>query len=442
MLTNDTNATQTRLTQDIDPKFIRTMKGDLTNPVGTSPDNSNSTQENPFIKEKSPTNQDIWQDLEIQKVSSDTKINTAQSNINSSFQNPLDNNRLTNNKLAEANQIQALQGFSNTLPENEIKDENVPVDKSQDAREESAFNINTFEDLQLPQKESILPDNPIKSIPHAPLVNSQEAGAIQQPKIQVPSKNSGEKVIVAAILTLIIISLGGGGYYYWATKRTTSEQNIGALISENSSDTSTQQQPQKTENPVTIDPISAKYSLEKPNLLTINTNTVSSLEIKGLFTTIGDEVKKINPPKPLEFILVDENNNPIAFSRFIALAKIELPKTLVSNFDEKFSLFYYIDNGFVKTGLLIDSKSKIATISEMKNAEKNIIQALDILYLENKYAPQNPTFNNGTYKSFQIKYFNIDQKTQTSFDYTITDNYLIIGTSKDTLRSIIENRQL
>ena len=436
MLSNNTDNASSRFTQDIDPKFIRTMKDDLTNPIDTSPGNISPTSENPFIKENLPIDHNMSQDLEIQKLAGNAGIGSNQNTANSYLQKDFENSTSEG-----IDQVPIFHDFSSTLPKNETGIQNVPVNKPTNAIENPTPTTGISENLLPFQKEKTLPDDQIKSMPSSPLVNRPEIGATQQAKIQTPAENKGEKIIVAVILLLIIISLTGGGYYFWATKRDASEQTIEVSITEDATTKVTQQQPQ-TENPVIIDPISEKYSLEKPNLLTINTNTVTPLEIKSLFIKIGEEVKKINPPKPLEFILVDENNNPIAFSRFITLAKIELPKTLVSNFDETFSLFYYFDNSFVKTGLQIDSKSKVATTSEMKNAEKNIIQALDILYLENKFAPQNPAFNNGTYKSFQIRYFNIDQATQASFDYTVTENYLIIGTSKDTLRSIVENKQL
>lgn len=389
---NDTEVKPLGFTQEIDPRFIRTMKKDLNGPISNIPQNSNPPMENPFIG----TGALVTPAEEHQQKSESPKEKQKKSMI------------ITENEP--------------TIPlstENAIS--NPPFDLPKTKFDQSPKENNV--DLQMQQ----------------PIIDSMNQPEKQMPKPQPPSNGTGEKIIVAAILMLIIISLAGGGYYFWATKTPTPEQQPQAVATQNGkAEQNIPTEPKPINNPITINPVSEKYSQDKPNLLTINTNAITPVEIQGLITKTTEEIKQIKPLKPIEFVIVDENNNPIAFSRFVTLANIGLPKTLISGLDEKFSLFYFLDREFVKIGMRIDSKSQVATIAEMRNAEKDIASILGILYPENKNSKINMVFNDSTYNSLKIRYANIDQITQTSFDYTVTDKYLLIGTSKDTLRSILD----
>ena len=446
MLANDTNNKASGFTQGIDPKFIRTMKGDLTNPLEITVNTASPTSENPFIKGDSlldsniPPNPTPQEPVVPKPLTSLEGIDISNNaSENHPLQNPFDkNNSLINETLTQKPDVEE---SSSTPFETDVAIKTIPALSLEKTDGVQTLDTNIAGNALLFEKKNNPLDTHMGSTTKSPIVTDEKTLVPQQPKIQPPLENTSEKIMVAAILMLIILSLGGGGYYYWATKQISSNQDLAIPAPGNIIEEKNPTQPVKSEDPITINPISEKYSQEKPNLLSIDTKTVTQSEIRGLFIRTGNEIKQINPSKPLAFILVDENNNPIAFSRFIIMAEINLPKTLVGNFDENFSLYFYLDKGHIKTGLQIDSKSKVATTSEMKTAEKSLISMFDILYLENKNPKQDPLFSSSSYESFQIRYFNIDPTTQTSFDYTITEKYLFIGTSKDTLRNIIEKNQ-
>jgi hypothetical protein len=73
----------------------------------------------------------------------------------------------------------------------------------------------------------------------------------------------------------------------------------------------------------------------------------------------------------------------------------------------------------------------------MKNSEKTLPNVFSFLYTET--LPQIiPSFNSSTYNANQIRYSNLDPASLLSFDYTVSDKYLSIGTSKESLRAIID----
>jgi hypothetical protein len=374
---NDTSKLQSPLNNKIDEQYIRTMQADLINPG--------------IIKIENP-NQPI-----------------------STFSN--NNPPIYSNKSPE-----------NTVPNQQTAASSPFLNQTESLPKESVFkpteNIPTQTQESIPLKNEIgKPIMPINLNKNSILMEKTTGVDYGKEK----KDSTGVKIIIVIILVLIIIALVGGGYYFWATKKIQPE----IVIPEPTPITVVEVPP------VEITPISEKYFLEKPNLLTVDANSFSDLDIKKIISELSLEIKQISPLKPIEFTIVDSNNNPIAFSRFLTLAKIELPKTLVSNLDESFSIYYYLDGSTIRTGLQISSKSKVATISEMKNAEKNILTKLSLFYLGEEPLSKE-TFKDGSYNSYAIRYNNINLTTGASFDYTVTDKYLLIGTSENTLKKIID----
>ena len=77
----------------------------------------------------------------------------------------------------------------------------------------------------------------------------------------------------------------------------------------------------------------------------------------------------------------------------------------------------------------------------MFNEEPNLVSEISPLFLDTSFtAPKAVSFNSSNYANTQIYYLNLAtmQNQPLSIDYTIFNKKLIIGTSKMTLRSILD----
>lgn len=241
-----------------------------------------------------------------------------------------------------------------------------------------------------------------------------------------------KKILLILIIMLTVTLLVAGGYYFWK------KNNSNKQLKENSSTQNTSVT-ESTEEQIVITPIAEKYSSEKPNFLSINIETTSSEQIKGLISATATETKNIQTKKPFEFVITDTNNVPISFQIFSIASSLNLSSELLANLNENFSFYIYNDPASGnRTGIAIEVKNKDLVLSEMLKEEPVILQKLSFLFLELPSPKEQLSFKSGEYSGAQIRYVNLDTENLTSIDYTIYNNKLILATSKEAMRSIID----
>lgn len=180
------------------------------------------------------------------------------------------------------------------------------------------------------------------------------------------------------------------------------------------------------------------YSVENPNYLTFDTETVTVAGFQELLKQASARMREANMGQPVEFYLTDKNNNPVAFSRFAYLMNIEAKSEFLAQFDEKFSLFLYNDAGQARIGLMLSPlPAVIAALFEVQK-EGSIPAAFGALLYEGIIVPKDVTFRSGTYQEQTVRYVNIDASKNISFDHAVTKTKWFIGTSKDTLRAMLD----
>jgi hypothetical protein len=237
-----------------------------------------------------------------------------------------------------------------------------------------------------------------------------------------------KKVLLIAFSALIILLLLGGGYFFWMTRPPQPAQVTPPT-------TETIQAPQE---PVNINPLSEKYTSDKPNYLPIDTNTASPDTIKQLLASTATDISQTSLTAPIEFIVTDTNNNPVTFHIFATLAQLSFPSSVYAGLDDSFSLYVFRDTNKSRIGLAVKMKDRVAVTAAMRAAENTLAATLSPILLD--YSPSSiaPTFADGSYLSMATRYANLDAVNNLSMDYALTDNYLFIGTSKNTLRTIID----
>lgn len=245
------------------------------------------------------------------------------------------------------------------------------------------------------------------------------------------SSDSGKtyKIILGAIVFFVIAIIGLGGYYFWITKNATTP------IIESSPETIAEELPE-TAAPIMV-PLE-KYSSATPNYLSFDPAKEALLDLNKTLNLIAADLKEKASGSIYEFTIVDSNNNPVVFPIFAAAVKANISPALLDKLEENFSIFFYNDSGDIHLALNTTITDKNAVIAEMLKEEKNITTDASFLFLEPLPKTTIGNFGQGSYNGISTKYLNISEQPPLSIDYAITDSNLIIGTSKYTLRAVLD----
>lgn len=187
----------------------------------------------------------------------------------------------------------------------------------------------------------------------------------------------------------------------------------------------------------------AKYQSDQPNILSFDTETVTPGEIKSALLQAGQAIAEEGLSEPIEFLIRDQKLNPLAFSRFAYLAKLEFPGSLLETLDESFSIYLYTDAGRPRTVLLVYPKNQEAFALELEKNEGLIPPAIEPLFLDMTTAPKtNLVFRDGSHLERPVRFTNIDSSMGLSVDYAVRGRQWLIGTSKNSLRAVLDKTGL
>ena len=231
------------------------------------------------------------------------------------------------------------------------------------------------------------------------------------------------RILVITVVILTIAAFMAGGYYYWITHKGT--EQIETVVN------SQGEKPQ-------IEVTEKKFSDENPNVLAVDTETIKTEDLQQLLIQKSNEVKEDGHDKPVEFIINDLNNNPIAFSRFAIISGMKVSTSVLDNLEENFSLYFYNDGGNMRLGIVINLKNKENAVQEIKDEEIILADDLIPLFLGNEVVKEGIIFKDGSYNNLPIRYANLNQEETISLDYGFISMKLVIGTSKNTTRAIID----
>lgn len=185
----------------------------------------------------------------------------------------------------------------------------------------------------------------------------------------------------------------------------------------------------------------APFSLDTANYLSLDTETATKESVQTSINQKTLRLAKAKVTAPVEFLVTDKNNNPIAFSRLAYLMGLSFDPSLLMLLDEPFSLFLYQDASVTHIGISLTLKEpSIEGVAAIEEQEEKLPQAFQNLFYDDLVAPQKIDFRSGVYNGETVRYVNIDTEKNLSFDYTFRGNKWLIGTSKDTLRAILDKK--
>lgn len=191
--------------------------------------------------------------------------------------------------------------------------------------------------------------------------------------------------------------------------------------------------------PTLPEPKALPFSVDTPNYLPIDTEAVSPEDIRSTFSQVASRIREAAIASPVEFLVTDQNNNPIAFSRFAFLLGLDLDPELLALIGETFSLYAYDDAGRARLGLALALTDVPAAGLAITKTESGLPYALRSLILEpDTVVPGSLVFRSSAHDRFPVRFANVDSIRGISIDYALDNDRWYIGTSKDTLRAVLD----
>ncbi|MFZ2299695.1 MAG: hypothetical protein WAW00_01000 [Candidatus Moraniibacteriota bacterium] len=273
-------------------------------------------------------------------------------------------------------------------------------------------------------------NRPVADFSQRPQLDNGLTSMVPEGALTINEPKKSRKWLIAGILSVIIILFvsGGAWYFFSDTLRGLWETAPVPEAAEQSDVT-----------PEIPAPKPLPFSLDTPNYLPINTEVVSPEDIRKTFSQAADRIRTAGIASPVEFLVTDQNNNPLAFSRFAFLLGLDLDPELLALIDETFALYAYDDAGRARLGLVLTLTDTPAAATAITKTETGLPYALQPLILETELAvSRSLVFRTSAYDRFSVRFANIDSIRAVSLDYVLDENRWYVGTSKDTLRAMLD----
>ena len=254
--------------------------------------------------------------------------------------------------------------------------------------------------------------------------------ALAKSKAYATSHINRRFIYFSSLTVLLLVLLSVVGYRSLNSKPEEEEEPI------------VPEQPQPIETPIEKPTPPIEIPVEKPIYTYSETNPNyllledGNLIVDKLKSTLG-KVSQEGYATPIEFIITDTQNKPITFKSFSGLLGLKLTPALLDLLGDNFSLFIYNDTTGPKIGLAIESKNNIELAKIIPREEKTLADEINPLFFNNTYN-KTKLFNSSEYGEAKIRYQNIVSPEILSVDYSIYKNKLLIGTTKLTIRAIID----
>lgn len=264
------------------------------------------------------------------------------------------------------------------------------------------------------------------------LKKEEQATAVPVNAVSVKGQ-SGKGWLIGLIFVICALVFLAGGYYFWMTRYA----NQPAKVADNPPTVTTEPEPIPEPSPEPL-PVQPKFSSENPNYLSLDVENSSPQSIKELLLAKGAEVKGEKLAVPIEFLVTDKNNNPLSFAIFSVLGGLKLSPATMANLENDFSLFVYLDGELIRMGISVKAKDEVKLAAALIKEEKDLVKEVSPLFLGATFFPQPNTFKAGTYEGKTIRYCNLNEEFTLSVDYTVSGEQLLMGTSKNTIRAIMD----
>jgi len=339
-----------------------------------------------------------------------------------------------------------------------------PFDRFRKPREdkESSSNISKFKEMlpktTMDQAKTTEPKIN-QDIPTEPKMPSPEIPSREIPpqvpqndlEIKIPSEGNKLPLLIALSATLIVLVGGAGLWYYWffvkdstpiAHEETTEQPTIIEIPDKEPAEMTTPKPtpiiPELVEIAEPQSPTSFIY-FDQTAITTVSQENqnelIQNLKIDVSYLAGGGSITR-----HLFKVSNSQEKRFISSSELLKDLGIFIPSNILSELNDIEFISYKIDSK-VNYGLIAKILNKESVLTKMEVWEAQSIQDIKQLYMgEPIIVPESPEFAENTYLDFTKRYINLTN-TDLSLDYAVSDNYLIITTSKDMMFASILQTQ-
>ncbi len=298
--------------------------------------------------------------------------------------------------------------------------------------------FNPFLEKQTEQERNRIVDfSDKKPVSNQNIPNKQEPNK-QEPQENIQIKSSSKKWIWITLIIVVVAGASAYGGYYFINKKNIAQKEAQKLEDQKLKEAEVQAS-QDSEDIKVEEKTPLKYSFDKPNYLSIDTENPSYENFKEIMSGAFSDIKDPEINKPVEFIITDNKNNPIAFPIFSAITKLKLSNELLKNLSDDFSIFAYNDSGNPRLVLLVKVLDKLKASSVIKSEEVKLPGELLPLFLNDISLPKEKVvFQEANYKGVNVRYFNLTPDQVATIDYSFDSTHLIIATSKNSMWAVLD----
>jgi flagellar basal body-associated protein FliL len=292
-------------------------------------------------------------------------------------------------------------------------------------------------------------EEPVEKINYTPDDIVSKGNDNKKPKKAKKQKKSMGIIMIILVIIFLLGAIGFAAYFFLFNKPSVpvieDESNNNIEENQDASTGMPQDNIDDTDQIVIEVPDETEsqqqtYSTELPNYFSFDVeSSTSEADIATELTNIASNIQKQDIVEPISFIITDKNNNPVSFNVFAMSSGITLTQDILSALEENFEFYAYNDgaNG-VRFGFVIDVKDADALRTAITTNETTLPEAFDPFLNDMGSTAVNVVFADSAYKTHPIRYFNLNTTETYSVDYTINNLQWVVGTSKNTMRAILD----
>jgi hypothetical protein len=272
----------------------------------------------------------------------------------------------------------------------------------------------------------------------AAAIPSVESGVPSETKAKTNAQSpklNRKALIVSGVVVLVMLLVVA---IFVIVSRTTPSQE--ASVGENLSMQSDGSPTVPESASVPVDMMERPFVETGANYLQLNTDSTDTTT-EDIVSILDDTVSKMNVMEysvPVQFLIRDMNNNPIAFSRFAYLLDLKLPEEVLANLNESFSLYFVREPIGIRRALVVQVKDGTKLGAAIVKHETSLPSSLGVLlYGKDMSVAASQSFRDGTYGTMSTRFSIVNAEAGLSFDHALLEKQWIIGTSKDSFGSVL-----
>ncbi len=278
-------------------------------------------------------------------------------------------------------------------------------------------------------------------------INNNPSDIAPKPKSKTlpPKKKSKSMhIIVIVLIVIFLLAAVGFGIFMLKSNNQVTDYPVDDVLIDKPIDIPTEDNvidiEETFEDDVEDGSIKQMYSTDLPNYFSIDVESVTSEDdIKSELDTIAKNMQEQDIEGPVSFIVTDANNNPVSFHVFAMSANMDMAQDIITSLEEGFEIYAYNDGiGGIRFGFVIDAKDVDLLKTALLSSEATLPKSFDFILNNLGALATDIVFQDNIYDTYSIRYYNLDEEKTYSVDYIVANEKLLIGTSKNTIREMVD----